>query len=157
VEQPPEQVRSASEEQLDRPLGNEGDARKRLGSVRTLPEMSQAGLNCLVRGIHHILHRHDEPTPMQRTPRGSTPDVVTAFRTFRALRERAVPAFDRLGSKSFADLGAALLGLSPAAYAKRAELLAGLRLLPLGRLFRDGQDIYPAMLTAWARASHPQP
>ena len=32
----------------------------------------------------------------------------------------------------------------------RAELLAGLRLLPLGQLFREGRDVYPEMLAAWA-------
>ncbi|MDJ0390691.1 hypothetical protein QMO56_21480 [Roseomonas sp. E05] len=115
-----------------------------------LPEISQAGLNCLVRGIHSVLHRHGEPATAARTPRGAAPELVAAFRTFRALRERSSTALDRLGTTSFADLGAALLHLRPATYARRAELLAGLRLLPLGQLFRDGRDVYPEMLAAWA-------
>ncbi|RZK87334.1 MAG: hypothetical protein EOO66_20250 [Methylobacterium sp.] len=86
---------------------------------------------------------------MRRTPRSGAAGVLEAFRAYRALRERAAPVLDRLGSNSFADLGEALLGLGPEAYAGRAELLAGLRLLPLGQLFHDGQDIYPQMLTAW--------
>ena len=114
-----------------------------------MPEMSQAVLNCFVRGIHLVLHRHGEPPDMRRSPRSSAPGVVEAFRAYRALRERAAPAFDRLGSHSFADLGAALLDLSPRAYARRAELLAGLRLLPLGQLYHGERDIYSEMLTAW--------
>ena len=115
-----------------------------------LPEISQAGLNCLVRGIHSVLHRHGEPATAARTPRGTAPELIAAFRTFRALRARSSPALDRLGTTSFADLGAALLNLRPATYARRAELLAGLRLLPLGQLFREGRDVYPEMLAAWA-------
>ena len=38
----------------------------------------------------------------------------------------------------------------------RAELLAGLRLLPLGQLFRGGRDVYPEMLTGWLGASQPR-
>jgi len=116
-----------------------------------MPEMSQAMLNCFVRNIHLTLHGNDEPADMRRTPRSGAVGVLEAFRAYRALRERAAPVLDRLGSNSFADLGAALLGLGPEAYAGRAELLAGLRLLPLGQLFHDGQDIYPQMLTAWTR------
>ena len=111
--------------------------------------MSQAVLNCLVRGIHLTLHRGGETTDLRRASRSPAAGVVEAFRAYRALRERATPAFDRLGSNSFAVLGAALLDLRPAAYARRADLLAGLRLLPLGQLYRNGQDVYPEMLTAW--------
>ena len=114
-----------------------------------MPEVSQGVLNCFVRGIHLTLHRGGEPTDMRRTPHAAAPGVVEAFRAYRALRERAAPAFDRLGSNSFADLGAALLDLRPHTYAGRADLLAGLRLLPLGQLYRNGQDVYPEMLTAW--------
>lgn len=121
-----------------------------------MPEMSQAVLNCLVRGIHQTLHRLGEPVDMSRTPRRAGPALIAAFRAFRALQDRAPPALDRLGTNSFADLGAALLDLCPAAYARRAELLAGLRLLPLGQLFRNGQDIYPQMLTAWAGTPEPR-
>ena len=114
-----------------------------------MPEMSQAMLNCFVRNIHLTLHGNNEPADMRRTPRSGSPGVLEAFRAYRALRDRAAPAFDRLGSNSFADLGAALLDLSPNVYARRAELLAGLRLLPLGQFFHDGQDVYSRMLTAW--------
>src|SRR5206468_2857197 len=79
------------------------------------------------------LHGNGEPADMRRIPRSTGPGVLEAFRAYRALRERAAPAFDRLGSNSFAELGATLLDLRPKAYARRGELLAGLRLLPLGQ------------------------
>ena len=47
-------------------------------------------------------------------------------------------------------MGEALIGLPPAARAKGAGLTGGLRLLSRGRLFRDGEDIYPDLLDAWA-------
>lgn len=115
-----------------------------------MPAISQAALMSLVRGIHLIAYRHGQPPSLERPPRTSDAGLVAAYRTYDALRECARPALDRIGSQSFADLGVALLGLSASAYAKRAELLAGLRLLPLGRLFRGGRDAYPEMLTAWA-------
>lgn len=121
-----------------------------------LPEMSQAMLNSFVRSIHLILHANREPADMRRGPRSSAPGVLEVFRAYRALRERAAPALDRVGSNSFADLGASLLHLSPKAYARRAELLAGLRLLPLGQLYRGGRDVYPEMLTAWASKPIPR-
>jgi len=121
-----------------------------------MPEVSQAMLNCFVRSIHLTLHQNGEPADMRRTPRSGAPGVLEAFRAYRALRERAVPALDRLGSNSFAELGAALLDLRPKVYARRAELLAGLRLLPLGQFYRGEQDIYPGMLTAWVSKPVPQ-
>jgi hypothetical protein len=121
-----------------------------------MPEMSQAVLNCLVRGIHLTRHRFGEPAEFRRVPRGASPRLVAAFRAGRALRERSRPALDRLGTTSFADLGAALLDLHPADYARRSELLSGLRLLPLGKLFRNGRDIYPEMLTAWSETAAPR-
>lgn len=120
-----------------------------------MPEMSQAGLNCLVRGLHLTLHSHGHQVDLRRPPRDAAPRLVAAFRAFHALRERAAPAIDRLGSNSFAELGAALLDLRPDRYEGRADLLAGLRLLPLGQLYRGGRNIYPEMLTAWAAKPAP--
>ena len=34
-------------------------------------------------------------------------------------------------------------------YARRGALLGGLRLLPRGRLFEDGRDVYPAIVDTW--------
>lgn len=120
-----------------------------------MPEMSQAVLNRLVRGIHLTLHATDESLDMGRAPRGRSPGPIAAFRAYRSLHKRAAPALDRLGTNSFALLGVALLHMTAAQYAQRGDLLAGLRLLPLGRLFVDQTDIYPDILTAWA--ARPQP
>lgn len=127
--------------------------RPRIGDETTLiwmPEMSQTVLNRLVRGIHLTLHANEETIDARRPPRGTSPTPIAAFRAYRALHERAAPAFDRLGTNSFALLGAALLNLTARQYARRGELLAGVRLLPLGRFFVDQRDIYPDILTAWA-------
>lgn len=115
-----------------------------------LPEMTQAALNSLAREIHLTLHAHNEPAPMERRPRAGTDVVCAAYASYQALQERAAAARTRLGTTSPRHLGAALLGLSPAAYARRSERLGGVRLLPRGRLFQNGQDIYPKVLAAWA-------
>ncbi|MEA2745328.1 MAG: intracellular multiplication protein IcmJ, partial [Acetobacteraceae bacterium] len=36
-----------------------------------------------------------------------------------------------------------------------SALLGGIRLLPIGRLFHHGRDIYPDMLRDWAPPSRP--
>ena len=116
-----------------------------------LPELTQAALNGLVRGIHLVLHAHGEPAPLERRPRAETDAVFAAYAAHKALLDRsAAAARARLGTTSPRQLGAALLALSPAAYADRAERLGGVRLLPRGRLFRGGEDVYPEMLAAWA-------
>lgn len=115
-----------------------------------LPEMTQAALNSVARGIHMLLHAHGEPAPMERRPRAETDEVFAAYAAHKALQERAAGARARLGTTSPRQLGAALLALSPASYAARAERLGGVRLLPRGRLFRGGEDVYPDVLAAWA-------
>ena len=115
-----------------------------------LPEMTQGVLNGLVRGIHLILHAHGEPAPLERRPRAETDAVFAAYAAHKALQDRSAAARARFGTTSPRQLGAALLALSPAAYADRAERLGGVRLLPRGRLFRGGDDIYPEILAAWA-------
>jgi hypothetical protein len=98
-----------------------------------LPEMSQAALNVLACRIHIVLHRHDEPPHMERRPQIDTPAIRGAWCALTSLQARTA---------------AALLRLSPSAYARRGALLAGVRLLPRGRYFRDGEDIYPQLLDA---------
>jgi hypothetical protein len=49
-------------------------------------------------------------------------------------------------------LGHALLDLGGGRYVERAVWRGGIRLLPLGRLFRDGRDIYPALVDELANA-----
>jgi hypothetical protein len=113
-----------------------------------LPEMSQAALNVLACRIHLVLHRHDEPPHMERRPQIDTPAIRGAWCALTALQARAAAAAARLGTTAPCDLAAALLRLSPSAYARRGALLSGVRLLPRGRYFRNGEDIYPQLLDA---------
>lgn len=55
------------------------------------------------------------------------------------------------------DLARALLRLSPAVHARRAALLGGVRLLPLGRFFVAGEDVYPKIVDTWLGATKPAP
>ena len=123
-----------------------------------LPEMSQAAVIALARGVHLVLHAHGEPAHMDRgIPVRDTPALQSAWATHDALRKRSHSAEERLGTASPLDLSAALLGLSPAALKRGGVLLRGLRLLPLGRLYHGRHDVYPKILAAWAAAAASQP
>jgi len=114
-----------------------------------LPEMSQAALNAVTRHIHHGLQALGEPPHMERRPQSDTPELRALYSAFTALRERGAAAQGRLGTTSPRALGAALLGLDSAAYERRASLLGGTRLLPRGRFYRDGKDVYPQLIDAF--------
>ena len=128
-----------------------------------LPEVSQGAVIALARRIHLVLHANDEPPHMERgRPVRDNVPLAAAWAAQLALRERARPAESRLGTSSPLDFAAALLGLSPTARKRGGALLQGLRLLPLGRLYRNRQDVYPSVLDAWAAvasapASHSSP
>ena len=124
-------------------------------AVVWLPEASQAVLNHLVRAVHLVLHEHGEPPHMAERPTGDTPALRSAFNSYRALAGRMAQARSRIGTTSPRELGEALIGLPPAALAKGAELTGGLRLLSRGRLFRDGEDVYPDLLDAWTAKGGP--
>ena len=124
-------------------------------AVIWLPEASQAVLNHLVRAVHLVLHEHGEPPHMAERPTGDTPALRSAFNSYRALAGRMAQARSRIGTTSPRELGEALIGLPPAALAKGAELTGGLRLLSRGRLFRDGEDVYPDLLDAWTAKGGP--
>ena len=119
-----------------------------------LPEMSQAAVIALARHVHLLLHRHGEPADMQRgRPRRNIAALYPAWAAFEALRARGHAAEERLGTASPRDLAAALLGFTSHAWSCQDALLRGLRLLPLGRLFHAGRDVYPHMLQSWANGA----
>lgn len=123
-----------------------------------LPETSQAAVNALVRGIHLVLHAHGEPAHVERgRPLHDTPPLRAAWAAYQALLERARLADERLGTVSPLDLACALMGLSPHAREHGVQLLHGLRLLPLGRLYQEDCDIYPQVLDTWAWAATRSP
>ena len=115
-----------------------------------LPEMTQASLNGLARRIHLTCWAHKEPPHLSPRRISDAPSVVAAARVFAALLGRAGAVEQRLGVTSARTLGAALLALPAGVYAQRARLLWGARLLPRGRYFADGEDVYPEMLAAWS-------
>jgi len=112
-----------------------------------LPEMTQGALNALARGVHLRLGADGDPINWDRRPPSHNAAARSAFSAFMALRDRAAEAESRLGTSSPTELCAALSRAPPDVYAKRDVLLDGLRLLPLGRFFRGGRDIYPALLS----------
>ena len=120
-----------------------------------LPEMAQSALNLLVRETHlRCLRAGVAPrAAMQSTVSPGPAAARDAHAALGALRERAQAADTRLGTTSPRQLGLALLEMSPSDYARRGELLGGIRMLPLGQVFQDGRDVYPDMLQAWAKAA----
>ena len=111
-----------------------------------LPEMTQGVVNSIARKIHMILMAHGEPLRVDRRPRSPAPELQGAYAVYRDLRACSRSMRARLGTASPRDLGEALLGMRPTAYARRGDLLGGARLLPLGRFYRDGVDVYPGLV-----------
>ena len=92
---------------------------------------------------------------MAERPTSDAPALRSAFNSYRALAGRMAQARSRIGTTSPRELGEALIGLPPAALAKGDALTGGLRLLSRGRLFRDGEDVYPDLLDAWTAKGGP--
>jgi hypothetical protein len=115
------------------------------------PEMSQAVVNAIARQIHLTFFRHGEALPVgQRSFADTSADLRGAYGAFKALEERSALARSRLGIESPRELGAALMDLSLRPSRLKWDVNA-LRLLPLGRYFRGGEDVYPALLEALSR------
>ena len=114
-----------------------------------LPEMSQPAINTLMRHVHMRLRAMGECLHADGGFRLDTPERRTLHHVRAALRRREDLAQHRLGSTAPSVLAGALLRLSPAAYGRRAALLDGLRLLPLGRIFAGDEDVYPRIVDTW--------
>lgn len=127
----------------------DGAERSKAARLIWMPEMSQAAVITLSRGIHALLLEAGERPSAPEPPRRRLPVLAAAWRALSALRAREAAARDLLGTSSPSTLAAALLALSPTSYRERAELLDGIRLLPTGQLIRDGKDIYPDLLRQW--------
>jgi intracellular multiplication protein IcmJ len=114
------------------------------------PEFTQGALNALAHRIHRIAATHGKPVfwSPDPPPANSPEDLFAASSAYAALVERSVTAKQCLGTSSPRDLAEALSFISPSTYAHRHELLGGVRLLPLGRFFVDGRDVYPRLLAA---------
>lgn len=117
-----------------------------------LPEMTQAALNVMVREAHFVLRGHGEALSLDHEPLSGRPRPSAAYSCLAALRARGADALARIGTTSPQDLGAALQRLSHWPEARLLEFLSGVRFMPLGRFYRDGEDIYPALLDDLARS-----
>ena len=140
----------AAVQQLDRPTAGQETL------VIWMPEMAQAVLNALVRGIHLALCRDDESPVLGSRPRQDTPTTRAAWSAYDALAARREAAELHIGTSSPRELAAALLEMSSASYSRRAALLGGVRVLHRGRHIRDGQDVYPKILAGWAADTSPE-
>jgi intracellular multiplication protein IcmJ len=77
--------------------------------------------------------------------------------TWAARKARAAAVASRLGTDKPSELAGALYRLSHGAYANRAKLLDGVRLLPLGRFYAGNKDVYPEIVDSWRGISKPSP
>jgi intracellular multiplication protein IcmJ len=114
------------------------------------PGLSQVVINAIAREVHLAFVRRGKALPIgdlawleiERDLRGP-------YAAFKGLESLAESARDRFGTASPRELGAALL------VSKRGGGsldTGGLRLLPLGKYFRGGRDIYPGLLRGMIEA-----
>jgi hypothetical protein len=118
-----------------------------------LPEMSQQAINAMMREIHIQIRALGEDLQVDSIFKKQSQSHRSLHYARAVLAERIQPAIDRIGTNSAHELGIALLELSPAAYARRAALLGGIRLMPLGRFFAGGRDVYPEIVDSWMKPS----
>ena len=118
-----------------------------------LPEMSQQAINAMMREIHIQIRALGEDLQADGVFKKQSPGHRSLHYARAVLSERIQPAIDRVGTSSAHELGFALLELSPAAYARRAALLGGLRLMPLGRFFDGDRNVYPEIVDSWMKPS----
>ncbi len=120
-----------------------------------LPEMSQAAVNTTMREIHMQLRALGEGLHAEHRLRLDLPERRILHHARAALAARGAPAAARLGTGAPSELGGALFRLPSASYTRRAALLGGLRLLPLGRFYKGGTDVYPAIVDTWLVLAKP--
>jgi hypothetical protein len=114
-----------------------------------LPKLTQAALNVLVRQIHIELRGLGESLyceDIPKSPQGMRPTLYVAQRIL--LKGSAVIA-ERLGSALAGDLADALTGLTRRHVAVDALPFGGLRVLPAGRFYVGGTDVYAEIVDSW--------
>jgi hypothetical protein len=112
-----------------------------------MPEISQAALNRLVRGLQITLLT-DVKSPAFPAPQAGIGGPATAL--YRVLAARQEGAVGRVGTASPSLLARAAAGLQQEARHARRLVPTGLRVLHLGRHFAGGRDIYPDAVRQWA-------
>jgi len=124
-----------------------------------LPQISQADLHHIVRTAM-VAQRMAEVIKADMRAR---PDLVRQYReaadvakaAMAAFRAREAEAERFLGTSDPLEIGNAMLLLPDDAYARRADALAGIRLLPLGRRMKDREDIMLKHVDSWTETGGP--
>ena len=122
-----------------------------------LPELTQGALNALIFAAHARLAAagalHLAASPFAHRASLEDRPARAALEAIRNFAARSPEAEARLGTASPRLLGAALMRANPQLYAGRARGLGGIRLMPRGRFFADGRDIYPRLVAGPAHGA----
>jgi intracellular multiplication protein IcmJ len=110
-----------------------------------LPELTQAALNRVAWQIYRTLASHGVAFDAVHAGGGLKTPAARAAALRGALIERADAAAKELGTSSPSELGEVLLKLAPERFESRPQSLGGIRLLPLGRIFIDGRDVFETL------------
>lgn len=124
-----------------------------------IPEISQDRL-------HHIVRTALVAQRQAELISGEARGAAAMIRAFRqasdaarsalaALRSREIEAERRLGSSDPLEIGNAMLLLPDDIYARRADYLSGIRLLPLGRRQQGSDDVMKKQIDSWADPGGP--
>lgn len=124
-----------------------------------LPEIPQDRLHHVVRSIL-VVCRWADTLALDRRQR---PEVIRAARGMAEaakgletkLRAREADAERLFGTSDPLELANILFQMPDALYAKRADFLKGLRLLPLGRRVQEGGDKMPEIIDSWLGTGGP--
>jgi intracellular multiplication protein IcmJ len=118
-----------------------------------LSEMSQAALNVFVREVHLQLRELGESVFCDDTPRHAEQPRPLLYMAQRILLDRSQVIAERLGSSRASDLAAALTALSNSHVAAQDMPLGGLRVLPAGRFYIGGVNVYDDIVDSWRQLS----
>jgi len=124
-----------------------------------LPQISQADLHHIVRTAMVAQRSYDvaksdmRAKPEQIRQQREAADVAKA--AMAAFRARESEAERRLGTSDPLEIGNAMLLLPDDAYARRAETLSGIRLLPLGKRTVNNEDVMQKQVDSWLEAGGP--
>ena len=113
-----------------------------------LPELTQAALNRVAWRLYRTLARHGVGFDVVGVAGAGKEQAAGPSALRGELRELAFLAEKELGTSSPGDLGEVLLNLRFESHERRAQSLGGIRLLPLGRFFEGGRDVFPGLCGA---------
>lgn len=124
-----------------------------------LPEIAQDDLHHLVRTALVAQRQSDiiksDPRANPATLRLFRESADVARSVLAAFRSREIEAEARLGSSDPLEIGNAMLLLPDREYARRAEFLSGIRLLPLGKRFQEREDVMVKHIDSWTETGGP--